>query len=258
MSFALWLAFKFWQNRCNRCTHFGEKEAKKYCPIQNYRAWSGPSLNGVAVSVGWFCFIRPDFFSSHGKPLAPGCSKPSNFHFSVLCKNNSPGKISLPSLVRLEEPCCLVGTDLEAWAIWPGRRLRGWEPGNVEFKPWDFPCQPCVSYIPHWELLRSFGQCYRTLLALFPPPHSTCHLHNTEDQQPPEGTPDKRLGLPAGDAFQCERMMFACLAVASVSLQMQEQIVLFPLSASQCGFGWSSLVVLWFRGATSFLVLLKS
>lgn len=93
-----------------------------------------------------------------------------------------------------------------------------------------FPIESCYVAV---------GQCYRMLLAFFLPPHSTCRHHNTESQQLPEGTPDKRLGCPPGNAFQCERMMFVCLAMASVSLQMQEQIVLFlPLRKSVSACVW--------------------
>lgn len=77
------------------------------------------------------------------------------------------------------------------------------------------------------------GQRYRTLLSLSPTPPSL-NGEPAATGRAGRGNPSERLRCPPGDAFQSERMMFACLAGVSVSLQRQELIVLCP-SPSRVG-----------------------
>lgn len=93
-------------------------------PIQNCRAWSGPSLKGAEVPTGWFCFIAPAFSSSHGQPSAPRCSEPSNCPSAVLCVKNFPTQTCLASSVWLGSP-----------TAWWGQRRR-LKPSGLEGGYW--------------------------------------------------------------------------------------------------------------------------
>lgn len=146
---------------------------KPRSPIQNCRAWSGPSLKGAAVPAGWLCFITPAFSSSHGQPSASSCSEPSSCPSAVLCEKNSPTQTCLASLVWLGSPtawwgqsCRLKPSGLEG-DYWIGSQemsTLSHETACVSLRYPSFPTEQCCV---------SVGQHHHTPLSLPVSPTTT-------------------------------------------------------------------------------------
>lgn len=86
MSFALWLAFKFWQNRCTR---FSKEQLEKRCPCPERQS---PSSSVMAIverprDARRLALLRQSCLWLF--PRTSSSSEPFNCHFAVLCANNS-------------------------------------------------------------------------------------------------------------------------------------------------------------------------